>query len=182
MRPAPQLDTQGHEAPSCVRFRLGGRGFGIPLSQVREIAQAGAVSAVPLAPAVVRGITPLRGQPITLLDAGVIFDLALPAARSAEDRLMVVFDAPYRHLGLYVHAPVEIGRATVERGAPAAALHPMVMVAAAGGRHRTEPPRAGGAIPAEEDPDPGALVHLVTASELVAFCDARVLEGFRRKL
>ena len=95
---------------------------------------------------------------------------------------MLILGEPYRHLGLYVHAPVEIGRTVVARGAHVAAVAPMVLVAAAGGRgaagHPDEIP--GGS--AESKTAEGSIVHLVSASDLVAFCDARVLEGFRRKV
>jgi hypothetical protein len=164
-----------------VKFRLGDRGFGIPLSQVREIAVAERVSPVPLAPRVVRGITALRGHVVTLLDVSAIFELPLPPDRSREDRLMVILDEPHEHLGLYVHGPVEIGRAIVGRDAPVAAAAPLVMLAAAGGRGQAGALEEGSDEPGGAGEDAGSIVHLLSASDLVAFCDARVLEGFRRK-
>ncbi|HET9481249.1 MAG TPA: chemotaxis protein CheW, partial [Candidatus Polarisedimenticolia bacterium] len=95
----------------CVRFRLGAEGFGLPLAQVREISTVGALSRVPLAPAGIKGLLNLRGRVVTLLDVARIFGRELPAARSAEDRLALVLSGPWEHLGLYVHAPVEIAHA-----------------------------------------------------------------------
>ena len=184
--------SQGDDGGACVRFRLGDRGFGVPLSEIREIAPADRVTPVPLAPAVVRGIAALRGQVVTLLDVAVIFGLAHPPARFREDRLMLVLDEPYAHLGLYVHAPVEIARAAVEHRAPVAPAAPLVMVAAAGAGRAAPPRDARAAAPRPGSPalsieeagagsESASIVHLVSAGELVAYCDARVLEGFRRK-
>src|SRR5262245_48469993 len=101
---------------ACVRFRLGTQGFALPLWQVREIATAGRITPVPLAPAVVRGLANLRGRVITLIDVAVVFDRPLPQARFLADRLALVLSAPYDHLGVYVHAPVEIGQAMTRAG------------------------------------------------------------------
>lgn len=171
-------DQWSNSESACVRFRLGESGFGIPLSQVREIAVAEKITPVPLAPSVVRGIAGLHGHVITLIDVSAIFALPLPPARCREDRLMVILGEPYQHLGLYIHAPVEIGRTLVERPALASAVAPMVMVAAAGGHGEAGTARD----PADESNEASAaIIHLVSAGELFAFCDARVLEGFRRK-
>jgi purine-binding chemotaxis protein CheW len=175
----PILPDQWSDSESaCVRFRLGERGFGIPLSQVREIAVAEKVTPVPLAPPVVRGIAGLHGHVITLIDVSAIFGLPLPPARCREDRLMVILGEPYQHLGLYVHAPVEIGRAVVEPAATASAVAPMVMVAASGG-HAEAGTDEGQAAQCDEASE--TIIHLVSAGEMFTFCDARVLEGFRRK-
>ena len=170
------------ELGSCVKFQLGRQGFGLPLEQVREIVAAGAVTPVPQAPSVIRGLANLRGRVVTLIDVATVFNRPLPAARTAEDRLALLLGAPWEHLGVYVHAPVEIGQAvTAPAGVQRGPL--TVSMMGVGG----DPGDAG------EPSDParppavglstvsGDFVHMISAPELVAFCEARVLEGFRKR-
>ena len=155
----------------CVSFRLGEEGFGIPLDQVREIAPADRITPVPQAPPAVRGLLNLRGQPITVLDVARLFGLPMPPARDAKDRLVVVLTPPYEHIGLLVHLPVEISHASLE-AIPARAGR------AAQGldwRDETQGPSQGPAAVS------GRVVQLLSAQDLVAHCEARVFEGFRRK-
>ena len=49
-------------------FRLGGILLGLPVSDVQEIVRASAVTPVPLAPPLVRGLVNLRGQVLPALD------------------------------------------------------------------------------------------------------------------
>ena len=126
---------------------------------------------MPLAPPVIRGLANLRGRVITLIDVATVFSRSLPPSRFAEERLALVLCSPWEHLGLYVHAPVEIGQAAAE----SAGEQTMAV---------------GSGIAAEEAPGipslgivsiSGHFVHMVSAMELVAFCEARVLEGFRKR-
>ena len=173
-------------SPACVRFRLGKDGFGIPLSQVREIAAVDKITIVPLAPAAVRGLVCLRGHVVTLIDVATIFERELPVARSREDCLMVILAEPYQHLGIYVHAPVEIGRTTLQSLQPAAT--PLAMVAAIDS-DTTNHRRRGGdfdsgldiEVNTDDNVTSGEVVHLLSTREIIAWCDARVLEGFRRR-
>ena len=183
------------DAGSCVSFRLGRDGFGLPLEQVREIVAAGAITQVPLAPAVIRGLSNLRGRVITLIDAATVFNRPLPPARAAEDRLALLLGPPWEHLGVYVHAPVEIGQAAMERTPRTSMMGTSMTMAAAGGASDRAPDRAPGGgtdSPREpEDPDDvpavglatvaGGFIHMVSARELVAFCEAKVLERFRKR-
>ena len=163
---------------ACVRFRLGTEGFGIPMSQVSEIAPVEKITRVPMAPAAVKGLVRLRGHVVTLIDVSRIFEREHPAARSPEDCLMVILAEPYQHLGLYVHAPVEIGRTARQNPLPAATSLAMVAAIDSGGSYRS----AGLNFADREDETPeGEVVHLLSTREIVAWCDARVLEGFRRR-
>ena len=177
MEPPP---TSNDSSRACVRFRLGTDGFGIPLSQVKEIAQVDKIIGVPMAPGAVRGLVRLHGQVVTLIDVATIFERDLPVARSNEDCLMVILAEPYEHLALYVHAPVEIGRTAMQPPQPVAT--PLAMVAAidSGGSLRRRNGEEFETHPGNEPAD-GEVVHLLSTREIVAWCDARVLEGFRKR-
>jgi len=154
------------DGDAYVNFRLGGEGFGIPLSQIREIAPVGEIAPVPLAPASIRGLANLKGRVVTLIDVAHLLSLPLPEARSPADRLALVLAPPWAHLALFVHAPVEIARADAAQPSRAAAL-----AATAGG-----PAWTTTALHAESRP-----FNMISAADLVSRCEARVIEGFRRK-
>ena len=66
-------------APSIldvVFFYLRGLRCALPTSVVRELLPLSGVTPVPLAPPVVRGIAPVRGQVLPVLDLGVYFPQA----------------------------------------------------------------------------------------------------------
>ena len=153
---------------ACVSFRLGQEGFALPLEQVREIATAGRVARVPLAPPAIRGLANLRGRVVTLIDVSFIFDRPLPPARRADARIALILSAPYEHLGLYLHAPVEIARARMQRAARQAAA-------------RTEADDEGAAPSGGLAASSGRILHVLSAAELVAYCESSVLEVFRRR-
>src|SRR2546422_340952 len=135
------MRAQEGSTSSCVRFRLGQQGFGVPMEEIREITAAGRITPVPLAPPVVRGLANLRGRVVTLIDVATVFARPLPPARFLEDRLALILSSPYEHLGLYVHAPVEIGQAL--SGTSQTASDPsltMTAAAAAGGVRDDQPP------------------------------------------
>ena len=160
----------------CVRFKLGDQSFGLPLAEVREIVHARAIAAVPLAPAAVRGLLSMRGRVITLLDPAALLGLPLPAARRPTDQLGLLLAAPWEHVGLYVHAPAEIlrARAAIAPGARAAAA------TAAGDDGAAQEPGARGLV-RELAPVNGALIQILSARDLLARCDASVLDLFRRR-
>jgi chemotaxis signal transduction protein len=54
-----------------VFFELRGRRCALPVAHVREVASAPNLTPVPLAPPSVRGLAPLHGQVLPLLDLGV---------------------------------------------------------------------------------------------------------------
>ncbi len=156
------------DGDAFVNFRLGREGFGIPLAQVREIARVGKIAEVPMAPAAIRGLANLRGRVVTLIDVSRLFSLPLPEALGPHDRLALVLASPFEHLALFVHAPVEIAHASQAR----AALRTAAMTASGDGS-------SAGLVA----PRPGAaLLNMVSAADLVARCEARVIEGFRKKI
>ena len=174
-----QTQIGSDSSHACVRFRLGDEGFGIPLSQVRQIAPVDRITVVPMAPAAVRGIVCLRGHVVTLIDVATIFARELPVARSREDCLMVLLAEPWEHLGLYVHAPVEIGRTTLKTLQPAATSLAMVAAIDSSGSNYHQNRDIGSRLDTDENEAAGGVVHLLSTKEIVAWCDARVLEGFR---
>ncbi len=164
------MGTQGsRDSDQCVRFQLGGRTFGIPLAQIGEIAFVGRISRVPLAPPAIRGVTNWRGRVITLIDVATLTGRALPPARREEEKLALILGAPYEHLGLYVHAPVEIG--TVEdRVSPRQSI--AVGNAPAGSVEK----------PVSPSPSPGGRsVKLLSALDLVLQTEGVVRDGVRAR-
>lgn len=163
--------------PACISFRLGEEGFALPLDQVREITGAGRVIPVPTAPPAVRGVANLRGQVITLIDLARVMgrDPGLPPR--AEDRLALILAPPYAHLGLYLHAPVEIARRRLAESVPRAA----VVVAGSDEGGSGASPALEAAPPAGRTELAGEIVQVLSARELVERCEALVLEVFRKK-
>ena len=163
---------------ACVKFRLGQQGFGLRLDQVREIAAAGRITPVPLAPTVVRGLANVRGRVITLIDVATIFGRPLPPTRFLEDRLVLILSAPWEHLGVYVHAPVEVAQSVVET-LSAPPLQTMSMTTA--GSHGGAPQESLAGMPAVGLATvAGEIINILSAGDLVSFCEARILEGFRK--
>src|SRR4030095_16694850 len=178
MQPSSISNDASH---TCVRFRLGEDGFGIPLAQVRQIVPVDRVTTVPMEPAAVRWLVCIGGHVVTLIDVATIFELELPVARSREDCLMLLLAEPYEHLGLYVHAPVEIGRTRMQRRQPAATSLAMVAAIDDGGTNHPGRNREFAGLDTDEHTASVGVVHLLSTKEIVAWCDARVLEGFRKR-
>jgi chemotaxis signal transduction protein len=65
-----------------VFFHLRGLRCALPTSVVREMLPISGLTPVPLAPPVLRGIAPLRGQVLPVLDLGVYFPQAGESAQS----------------------------------------------------------------------------------------------------
>lgn len=83
-------------------FFLGPEIYGLPLGQLREVAQLTRVRRIPGAPASVAGLVNLRGEIICALDARAILGLAMPTPpdaafllvlRGVEDPLGLVVDS-----------------------------------------------------------------------------------------
>lgn len=66
------------ERGQLCTFTLAGHYLGVPVGRVQEVIRHQAMTAVPLAPPVVRGLINLRGQIVTALDLRI--PLGLPAA------------------------------------------------------------------------------------------------------
>jgi chemotaxis signal transduction protein len=112
-----------------VFFYLRGLRCALPASVVREMLPMPALTPVPLAPPVMRGIAPLRGQVLSVLDLGVYFPQVgdahgdgLPDPLSAE-RLILVETAPDANTpaiaaALAVERQVRVGRIDEQHSRP----------------------------------------------------------------
>jgi len=161
---------------ACISFRLGSEGFGLRIDTVAEVVPVGHITPVPLAPPAIRGLVNLRGRVVTLFSVAELLERPLPQARLAEDRLALVLASPHHHLGLYIHAPVEIGAAAPQRVMTGHASGGSGERGANGIDEDAPDDSVGG--PAEMG---GAVLHLLSVPELVARCERIVIEGFREK-
>jgi purine-binding chemotaxis protein CheW len=113
--PLPQEDSRAAEnaledAPEAsssrleklLIFRLAGRRYAIPISDVSQIIDARQATPIPHAPKYVRGIFSLRGRIVLVLDG--VARLGLPAGNAAEEGAkVVVLDLGEELFGLYAH-------------------------------------------------------------------------------
>lgn len=83
-----------------VRFQLGGQGFALPVSSVRETFRLGPVTPLPGLPAYVRGLTNRRSQVLAVMDIRGL--LQVPAASSAAEEFLVVAEHPDADFGFVV--------------------------------------------------------------------------------
>jgi purine-binding chemotaxis protein CheW len=93
-----------------LTFWLGNEVFGMDIRTVREIIQAGPMTALPLMPAFVRGVINLRGAVVPVVDLNARF--GRPASTLGKKSCVVVFDALRQgervELGLLVDAVSEV--------------------------------------------------------------------------
>ncbi|HET6373421.1 MAG TPA: hypothetical protein VFG76_08940, partial [Candidatus Polarisedimenticolia bacterium] len=114
------------------------------------------------------------GKVITLIDASTLLSRPLPTARSPHERLALLFSAPYEHLGMYVHAPVQIGEAVVGEILQATSA---AGASFAPGSHGDEMAHT----PDDLATVSGEIVRMLSTAEIVTHCESKVLEGFRKK-
>lgn len=74
----------------AVLFRLRTDWYGVAVANVREVVRVPAVTAVPFAPAYVRGMVAVRGEFVPVIDLPIALQRASPAAAQAPIRLVVV--------------------------------------------------------------------------------------------
>ena len=69
-----------------------GRRCALPTESVREVVSAPALTPVPLAPPVIKGVLPIRGQIVPLLDLGVYLGPTVEGSpqRSEGDRVVMI--------------------------------------------------------------------------------------------
>lgn len=97
---AGSVPQNGQAMESVTVFTLGEQRFGLPLGSVERVLRAVAVTPLPNAPAVVRGVIDVHGRVIPVVDLHARF--GLPAREIAlEDRLLVV-STPTRKVVLLV--------------------------------------------------------------------------------
>jgi chemotaxis signal transduction protein len=80
-------------------FEVRGRRCALPIAVVREVGAVPAITPVPLAPALLRGLTPVHGQVLPLIDVGPQLGpsgdpLNASLLRSEDDRIVVVEAVP----------------------------------------------------------------------------------------
>ncbi len=103
-----------------VTFRVYERLYGIEVCFVREVSTQIAVTPVPQAPAIVRGLTNLRSRIHLVLDLRAALGFPV-AAGTAESRLVVLQAGVAEHVGLLVDRGGEIVQVAQEQIEDAAA-------------------------------------------------------------
>jgi chemotaxis signal transduction protein len=112
-----------------VFFHLRGLRCALPTSVVREMLPAVGLTPVPLAPPVVRGIAPVRGQVLPVLDLGVYFPQAGETQDSGtsdattSERLILIettpeANAPPIQAALVVDRRVRVGQIDEQHSRP----------------------------------------------------------------
>lgn len=143
-----------------VFFHLRGLRCALPTTVVREMLPISGLTPVPLAPPVLRGIMPLRGQVLPVLDLGVYFPLTGEAAQSGPvesslgEKFLLIETAP---------------GANTPAIAAALAVEPQVRVGQIDEQHsRPPPPRPSFVTATVLDADgPALLIHAQQAVDLV---------------
>src|SRR6266404_3681472 len=90
-------------------FRTTGRLYGIDVKHVREVSTQSAVTPVPQAPAIIRGLSNLRSRIFLVLDLRAALGLAT-ADCTPDSRLVVLHAGVAENLGLLVDCGGEIVR------------------------------------------------------------------------
>lgn len=119
-------------APSPVRsfctFRTQDRLYGIDVTQVREVSTQAALTPVPQAPPIVRGLANLRSRIYLVLDIRPALSLA-PLEYTSASRLIVLHPRVAESLGLFVERGGDIVRVSsdqIEQVSPPAADNPAI--------------------------------------------------------
>jgi purine-binding chemotaxis protein CheW len=89
-------------------FEVGGRRYGLPASDVRELVRAVAIVPLPLAGPGVEGVVNLRGQVIPVIDLRA--RLGLPARAVAPSDHMIVAESEGRLVALRVDRALDLVR------------------------------------------------------------------------
>ncbi len=83
-----------------VAFQLEGETYGVEIDKVQEIIRAAEITAVPGAPAHVRGVINLRGKIIPVVDLRVRF--SMPASAASDEQRIIVVEPGKKRLGMLV--------------------------------------------------------------------------------
>jgi chemotaxis signal transduction protein len=143
-----------------VFFHLRGLRCALPTSVVREMLPISGLTPVPLAPPVLRGITPLRGQVLPVLDLGVYFPQASEPAQVGP------FEPSLAEKFLLIEAVPDANTPAI---AAALAVEPQVRVGQIDEEHsRPPPPRPSFVTATVLDGDgPALLINAQQAIDLV---------------
>jgi purine-binding chemotaxis protein CheW len=88
-----------------VRFRIGEKGYALPVAHVREVAEPGLLSPVPGAPETVLGVRNLHGQILPV----VVLSVVLGMERTHQAPRLVIAEAGDRRAGLTVDEVIDVG-------------------------------------------------------------------------
>ncbi len=102
------LEKKNQALETWVTFTLDGESFGLPVSHVQEILRVDAITRVPHAPEMVRGVTNMRGRVLPVVDLRVRLRLG-EGPISAHSRILVV-SSQGRLMGLLVDAVQQVVR------------------------------------------------------------------------
>ena len=95
-----ERESEREESAGWISFRLGGRGFALPVSHVRGVHRAGHITPLPNSPASVRGLTNLRGRVTAVIDLATQLELGVTAAN--ERSRILDSEIGRRRLGLLI--------------------------------------------------------------------------------
>lgn len=84
------METRQENMEPAVLFRLGTDWYGVAVAHVREVVRVPAVTALPFAPAHVRGIVAVRGEFVPVIDLPIALQRTSRASAQAPIRLVVV--------------------------------------------------------------------------------------------
>jgi len=93
-----------------VRFRLGTESYAVPVAEVLEVAEVGALTPIPGAPASVLGVRNLRGQVLPVIDLAAVLD----ARRAQPVGKLVVTERGGRRAGLAIDQVTDVGEVVSE--------------------------------------------------------------------
>ena len=108
------------EEQQLVVFDLAQEAYGVDINVVREIIRMQEITSVPKAPEFVKGVIPLRGRVIPVVDLRRRF--ALPEAEHTKDSRIVVVDISGQDIGMVVDAVTEVMRIPLSSVAPPSAI------------------------------------------------------------
>ena len=120
---AAARDEAARTPKQYLRFRLGKDLFAVGIDAVREILQVGAMTALPLMPALVRGVMNLRGAVVPVIDLAA--RLGLPTAHLGRRSCIVIVeiadpvDGQAHTVGVLVDAVYEVFETVSLEGVPA---------------------------------------------------------------
>ena len=101
---AEQLQIDGDVTIGC--FEVGGRRYGIDVSQIREVFRWEAATPLPRAPELIEGVIDLRGAMIPVVDLGRVLDVG-PVKESDQARI-VLTEVEGMIVGFSVDAAIEV--------------------------------------------------------------------------
>lgn len=102
------LVEQPKTLETWVTFSLAGETFALPVTHVYEILRVSGITRVPHAPAMVRGVTNMRGRVLPVIDLRV--RLGLNAAEPSPQSRILVVTSRGRSLGLLVDSVQQVER------------------------------------------------------------------------